>query len=119
MKYPIIENVVFSEIDSQLDVNFFTNPDIDWFKGHFEKDPILPGIASVSFVLEFLRQYMNIDLNYRKYTIPQLKFSKTVVPDRHYQCCIIKIGHEIKFRISELNTSAPTIVCSQGKINYE
>ena len=75
MKYPIIENVVFSEIDSQLDVNFFTNPDIDWFKGHFEKEPILPGIASVSFVLEFLRQYMNIDLNYRKYTIPQLKFS--------------------------------------------
>jgi 3-hydroxymyristoyl/3-hydroxydecanoyl-(acyl carrier protein) dehydratase len=119
MKYPSIEKIANDKEKHELQVTFTANPDLDWFQGHFENNPILPGIATVAFLIEFLKINADLDLNKHEYTINQIKYSKPVMPNMRCEMKISINDKEIKFTLFQLQEPLTPAVCSTGKLNYE
>ncbi|AEI35607.1 MULTISPECIES: ApeI family dehydratase [Francisella] len=85
----------------------------DFFKGHFQEQAILPGIAQVDFVINLASQIFDINkLSFGN--IPQVKFKKVILPNDDIEIKITNNNNTITFEISVNNQ-----VASQGKIKYE
>lgn len=120
MKTPKIDHYELSNDHQNLTVTFTVDPSLDWFKGHFNHMPILPGIATISFLIEFTHLYLNIDLNESIYSINQLKFTTTVVPNQQYEMKIELLQkNDQKFLNFKLINVATKQSCAVGKFSYE
>ena len=53
--------------------------DSAYFKGHFEKYPVLPGVIQLHFIIKFIRTFFH--KNFNGYDIVKLKFSNLILPD--------------------------------------
>ncbi|WP_395947725.1 hypothetical protein [Caedibacter taeniospiralis] len=99
-----------SEI-SQLKLVLFFDPKLTFFKGHFNDAPILPGIAQADFVIEFAARFLEVDKTHIT-SIPQLKFSKVILPGMTLYLRIDK--HEKRLVFSYCDDQENTY--SSGKI---
>ena len=97
--------------ETQLELELFFSANLVFFKGHFANAPILPGIAQTDFVITFAAEFLNID----KATIseiPQLKFSKVILPNTHLKLIITKKINRLVFHYIDQNN----LTYSNGKI---
>ena len=74
---PIMQNIVKTDSLFSADLTFLK--DSLYFNGHFPGHPILPGVIQIHFILQFIKQYFNTEIN--DYHILKLKFSNLVLPD--------------------------------------
>lgn len=52
--------------------------DSGWFQGHFDSQPILPGVAQLEWVILYARKHFGADINLA--AIEQIKFLAPVMP---------------------------------------
>lgn len=74
---PIMQNIVKTDSEFSADLTFLQ--DSSYFNGHFPDHPILPGVIQIHFVLSFIKQFFNVEMN--DYHILRLKFSNIILPD--------------------------------------
>ena len=54
-------------------------PDLFWFKGHFEKYPILAGVVQVDWVIHYFHEFMNADKIFDG--LVNVKFQQPIIPN--------------------------------------
>ena len=74
---PVMQNITKTNSALIADLTFLK--DSMYFNGHFPNHPVLPGVIQMHFVLFFIKQYFNKQVN--DYHIMKLKFSNLILPD--------------------------------------
>ena len=110
--YPEVTKVT-NISDNHIVITMILNADCDFFKGHFDKTPILPGIAQIDIAIKMASKLFDIEkINFKN--IPVAKFKKILVPgdiiDLHLTRKVDAISFEYKF---DGDTA------SSGKLKYE
>jgi 3-hydroxyacyl-[acyl-carrier-protein] dehydratase len=97
-----------------ITANAVVPADSPWFSGHFPGQPILPGIAELSMILDLLKKNHNITGNKNNLIILSLKkvrFKILVKPEELLEIKVIQIENSVNtysFRI----TAANKLTCS-------
>ncbi|WP_119328443.1 ApeI family dehydratase [Cysteiniphilum halobium] len=97
--------------ETQVELDILFHHDLVFFKGHFENAPILPGIAQTDFVIAFSDYFLGIDKKAIT-NIPQLKFSRVILPNTKLKLCISKKSNLLLFRYIDKDN----LTYSSGKI---
>lgn len=77
MNTPVIKNVLKSDDAVELRVSF--PGDADYFKGHFQAVPILPGVAQIHWAMKFAEDHFGIIPHVT--AMKAVKFSHVISPD--------------------------------------
>lgn len=77
-RWPVITDVEVSECELKL--SCYAQEELVYFDGHFEGNPILPGVVQVHWAQEFARHYLGIDLSFKKMEV--IKFQQVIPPYR-------------------------------------
>jgi len=73
--------------ENSFEVNMNVNPDLFYFKGHFEEQPILPGVVQLGWIYDFCKEILNLDLSGN---IPTIKFTAPILPKDNI---VLKVVH--------------------------
>ena len=93
-------------------------PDLDWFKGHFDYQAIMPGVGQLWLVAYLCREYLNIDVTGSGTSFDVVKYIRTIVPENRVLFCIyIKNRRKMEFAIK--NAADPDVVYTTGKCTLE
>ena len=93
-------------------LRLFFDEKLVFFKGHFDNAHILPGIAQTHFVIEYAAQFLAIDKT-QITNIPQLKFSKVILPNTVINLRIEQHAHRLVFNYTDDQKN----LYSSGKIS--
>ncbi|WP_192484241.1 MULTISPECIES: hydroxymyristoyl-ACP dehydratase [Cysteiniphilum] len=107
----IHQSITQNEDETRLELDIYFHRDLIFFKGHFDNAPILPGIAQTDFVIAFAARFLEIDKKTIA-NIPQLKFSRVILPESTLKLCISKKPSLLTFRYIDKNNAT----YSSGKI---
>ncbi len=105
---PVAKNIIKTDKSWAADLVFLD--DAEYFKGHFDGYPILPGVIQLHFVMRFIRLFFGTDA--RAYDISKLKFSNLILPNTTVHFELNKCGDN-EFSFSYENGD---IKYSAGKI---
>lgn len=85
-----------------------------YFKGHFDRFPILPGVVQIDWVIAFGKEFLGIRNLFSE--MRQLKFQQMVRPDSTVRLSLAfsKAANTLSFRYF----SDDGRILSTGKINY-
>ena len=112
MKIPDF-NIVERTADS-LNAEAILTPELDWFKGHFDYQAIMPGVGQLWLVAYLCREYLNRDVTGSGTSFEVVKYIKTIFPENRVVFCIsIKNGRKMEFAIK--NAADPDMVYTTGK----
>ena len=105
---PIMQNIEKTDKFLSADLTFLGTS--DYFKGHFDGYPILPGVVQMLFVTRFIKDFFNTDI--KKYEISKLKYSSLILPDTkiHFE---LKRVSDTEFTFEYANGEKK---CSSGKL---
>lgn len=78
-----IEKDLEKTSDSSLSVMLYISEDLAWFEGHFDSQPILPGVAQIDWVMRYATQYLVPDAQFS--SLDQVKFINPILPQRDVQ----------------------------------
>jgi len=62
------------------------SPDLNWFRGHFPNQPVLPGVVQLHWAVVVARAFFSISGSPRE--IKRLKFKKVVVPPQELELSV-------------------------------
>lgn len=62
----------------QLWVTLFLPAELAWFDGHFDSQPILPGIAQIEWVMHYAKKELHIQALFS--SLEQVKFLSPILP---------------------------------------
>ena len=98
--------------ENSFEVTIKVNPDLFYFKGHFEEQPILPGVVQLGWVYDFCKDVLNLELSGN---IPTIKFTAPILPKDEI---VLKVVHNslknyVNFEYDILNTMSKA---SSGRI---
>ena len=88
--------------------------DLDWFRGHFPGQPVLPGIVQVHWAVLACRTVYGLPGSPRE--IKRLKFKRVVEPPAELELALARVGaHEAEFSFSNRGepNSGGTLVFSE------
>ena len=100
---PVVQNPIKTDNLLSADLTFLG--DSAYFKGHFEKCPVLPGVIQLHFVIKFINLFFN--KNIKVYDIIKLKFTNLILPDTL-----------IHLEINRLNDDEFSFCYEKGSIKY-
>ena len=100
---PITKNLIKSDNSLSTDIMFLS--DSAYFKGHFEKCPVLPGVIQLHFVIKFIQMFFHIKVN--AYDIIKLKFTNLILPNTL-----------IHFELNKLSDNEFIFSYEKGSIKY-
>lgn len=63
--------------DHSLSYLLNINEDVIFFNGHFENNPILPGVTQIHWVMKLLQQHFDFKFK----TLEQVKFIESIAPN--------------------------------------
>ena len=79
MKSP--EIITTEKLSDGIRLQLFISAELDAFKGHFEKTPIIPGVVQILWVIEFTRKYIHDLPAFNFNSIEKLKFQHVIQPE--------------------------------------
>ncbi|SNY71631.1 beta-hydroxyacyl-ACP dehydratase [Enterobacter sp. CC120223-11] len=62
-----------------LSLTLFLDPDLFWFQGHFEVQPLLPGVAQLDWVMHYATTLLAP--GFRFHSIQNVKFQAPLLPE--------------------------------------
>lgn len=100
------------ENDDFLRLRLDIREELDWFRGHFEEFPVLPGIVQLHWAIEFAREHFGLT------GVPQdvrrLKFKSVVLPPLVIDMEIKKVGSADVF----FEFTSPGLKHSEGRLSF-
>ncbi|ASG68890.1 dehydratase [Francisella halioticida] len=106
-----IKNIKIDNDHSAV-ISSYVSKECDFFRGHFDNYPILPGIAQLELIINLANHVFKLD-RFSVSEIPQTKFKMAILPDSQITIKLINNNNCISFEILLNNEQA-----SLGKINY-
>ncbi|MBE3511655.1 beta-hydroxyacyl-ACP dehydratase [Enterobacter cloacae complex sp. I2] len=76
MKIPEIERR--EPEPGHLEITFYLDPVLVWFRGHFAVQPLLPGVAQLDWVMHYTAALAQ---GYRFHSIQNVKFAAPLLPE--------------------------------------
>jgi 3-hydroxymyristoyl/3-hydroxydecanoyl-(acyl carrier protein) dehydratase len=71
--------------------------DLDVFKGHFDKIPVVPGVVQIHWALEFCREYL-LNINPSEIAwVEALKFQHVIIPDTRVELRLELANNKLTF----------------------
>jgi 3-hydroxyacyl-[acyl-carrier-protein] dehydratase len=110
--HPIIISIKKTD-DNNAIINTIFDDECDLFKGHFDNQAILPGIAQIDFTIKLASEIFEIEKD-RFTDIPQAKFRKVILPNDNILITLKNANNAISFEYL-LNGERASL----GKIKYE
>jgi 3-hydroxymyristoyl/3-hydroxydecanoyl-(acyl carrier protein) dehydratase len=99
--------------ENHIVITMILNVNCEFFNGHFDNTPILPGIAQIDTAIKMASKLFDIEKRNFK-NIPVAKFKKVLIPgdiiDLHLTRRVDAISFEYKFDGD---------VASSGRLRYE
>lgn len=90
---------------------------LSWFEGHFESQPVLPGVAQISYAMYYAAQRLNISAEFL--SLEQVKFLAPVLPSDDIVLHLTTDETHQKLQFRYLAGSSPDtdqVLISSGKI---
>lgn len=87
-----IENKIEKIGSHSVSVTLHIPDDLSWFDGHFDSQPILPGVAQIDWVMHYAAQYLVPNGQFS--SLDQVKFINPILPGHNIQIQIE--WHELK-----------------------
>ncbi|MFZ3044346.1 MAG: hypothetical protein WA151_00405 [Desulfatirhabdiaceae bacterium] len=115
MWYSIENNQRFPS--GQLYAEVEIGVDSPWFSGHFPGEPVLPGIAQLSMVMETIRQATSVQV--RISGLKRVRFKQIVRPESRLQVFITPNTGKTESSYSFQIKAGDDIVCSGIMITEE
>lgn len=100
---PIAKNLINNDTLLSADLVFLG--DSAYFKGHFEKYPILPGVIQLHFAIKFIQLFFH--KNVKVYDVIKLKFTNLILPNTM-----------VHFEIQKLNNDEFAFCYENGDTKY-
>ncbi len=109
--YPKVEEIKQISEDEFV-VNLLITPECDFFKGHFENQPVLPGVGQIDFAIKMASECFKISkLEFRN--MPQAKFKKVIAANDDLELHLKKKAGTMSFEYRSNDMSM-----SSGKVKY-
>ena len=80
-------------------LSLLVEPDLAWFKGHFDGHPILAGVVQVAWVAHYAREIYG--LGEAVNTLDQVKFRRPIVPGRRVELKLTHRGELLRYEYSD------------------
>lgn len=77
-QWPLIESFALTDISAEI--SFVVQPELPWFDGHFQNQPVLPGVAQIHWACLLSQGVFTIAGKFEKLT--RLKFITPILPDQ-------------------------------------
>lgn len=90
---------------------------LSWFEGHFESQPVLPGVAQISYAMYYAAQRLNVSAAFL--SLEQVKFLVPILPsdDIVLRLTTDEIHQKLQFRyLAGSSPDADPMLMSSGKI---
>lgn len=97
IKYPKILSSRLSDDLTECVLEIHIPTALIYFIGHFADMPILPGVVQIDWAIHFSAQFMGVDKK-NIGNIPQVKFTKIILPDTTLFLSLKREENKIKFR---------------------
>ena len=101
---------------SELTVSLFLDPKLDWFKGHFPEQSILPGVAQIDWACLYAAK---IAVHNICKELPQIKFTLPLLPNETVSLkeTVREVGDKsiVSFRFKVVRDGI-SLTASQGRI---
>ncbi|CAO4835899.1 MAG: hypothetical protein CNLJKLNK_00517 [Holosporales bacterium] len=69
-----------SQDENTIKIDFFLQPDLYYFQGHFPDVPILAGVVQIHWAVNFAKQFFNMNGYIKK--CPSIKFMNILTPGK-------------------------------------
>lgn len=96
----------FSKDENSLKLEFIVPENYPHLEGHFLNNPIVPGVAQITWCLNLIRNAFEIQVS--QYKISRLKFTRPIKPLDSVTVSISKIDTKFKFSIFANGEKAAT-----------
>ncbi|KLU17075.1 MULTISPECIES: hydroxymyristoyl-ACP dehydratase [Xenorhabdus] len=63
---------------NEVIVQLYLDPNLDWFRGHFPIQPLLPGVAQIDWVMHYAQPLLTPDWSFS--SIEMVKFQRPLLP---------------------------------------
>lgn len=84
--------------DDRLVAQLAVLPGLEWFRGHFPGEPVLPGIIQTHWAVQISRAAF--DQVTQPQRIKRLKFKQVVVPPQELELLLLRVGDDVQFAYS-------------------
>lgn len=109
--YPSVTKVT-QVAQQEISLELWIDPNCDYFKGHFDQQPIFPGLGQIDFAIKMANQYLGLDMLACR-DIPQIKFMRIIAPNDQVILSLKYANGVLSFYYAHGEK-----VASQGKIKY-
>ncbi len=105
LSFPVVLNYRLSEQTADFEMVFLKSS--NFFNGHFNNLPILPGVVQLNFAGYFIQEAFGIKINTE--IVKKIKFSKVIKPQERVTLSLAKNGKNISYTFKKGDN-----VCSSG-----
>ncbi|OBU11099.1 hypothetical protein [Morganella psychrotolerans] len=100
-----------------LSVTLTIPPSLSWFEGHFDSQPVLPGVAQIEWAIYYAARYLNVNTAFS--SLEQVKFLSPILPQDEVTLRLTWDAqlHKLQFRYHAFpSADAEPVLMSSGKI---
>jgi len=118
----VFEKTTYTEIsrnveDKNAEIQLVIDDDLDFFRGHFTDNPILPGVVQLHWAVKACSEIFEYEGQPEK--IEKLKFKAIVFPNMTLNLFLQKQKNgKVTFLYQSMNKSGETVEHSSGTLNY-
>jgi 3-hydroxymyristoyl/3-hydroxydecanoyl-(acyl carrier protein) dehydratase len=113
----ISKEKIIKQTDSSVILEFSVPNSSDYFDGHFPNFPVLPAVAQIYIIMQFVSRYFGISVELSK--IKRVKFINIIQPDTQLVLNMEKKEEIISFKIISVDEktvySAGILVLPEGE----
>lgn len=110
LSFPLILDV--KQEDEKCTIKMVFSNTCNFFCGHFDEFPVLPGVVQLYFAHLFAEEIFKTEIS--KDTVKKVKFSHIIKPDEELELVLEKSGKNIGYTYRTKET-----VCSSGTFNIQ
>ncbi|OCG46922.1 hypothetical protein A9G35_04515 [Gilliamella sp. Choc5-1] len=116
MNKKYVNEIIIDVNETEADIEFTVPSDLFWFKGHFPIQPLLPGVAQLSWVIYYAQKCFGKQLTLSSMDL--VKFQCPVLPEDHLILHLVwyKETNKLEFKYTIVSLDNNKKVASSGRL---